>query len=267
MSKMLRRLVLALTPFVFLVGVWEVCALAVTALRDVPFPTPLDTARHGFALLSGSPLLGLSIYAHTLHSLLRWVVGFIIAAFSGVAFGVAAGWWSIFERIGMPPVHMIQLVPGLAWIPVAILFFGVGSEATVFMIAVTAFAPVAISVAAGVKRVDSMYLRAALMLGADRRCLFLRVLLPGAMPQILSGLRIGVGNGWRVLVAGEMVVGTGTGLGYSIIQARWTLDYTSAFVCIVVICAIGLLIERAVFAPIERRTVERWGLTRNGSAE
>jgi ABC-type nitrate/sulfonate/bicarbonate transport system permease component len=100
------------------------------------------------------------------------------------------------------------------------------------------------------------------MLGAGRKTLFLRVLLPGSLPQILSGLRIGLGNGWRVLVAAEMIVGTGTGLGYAIIQARWTLDYASAFVCIIVICLVGLATERLIFSPLEKKTVERWGLSR-----
>ena len=100
------------------------------------------------------------------------------------------------------------------------------------------------------------------MMGAGQMTMLFKVLLPGAMPSIISGLRIGLGNGWRVLVAAEMIVGAGTGLGYSIIQARWTLDYASAFACLCVICVIGLLIEHLVFNPLEKRTVERWSLQR-----
>ena len=100
-------------------------------------------------------------------------------------------------------------------------------------------------------------------MGAGKKALFLQVLLPGSLPAILSGLRIGLGNGWRVLVAAEMIVGTGTGLGYSIIQARWTLDYTSAFACVGVICAIGLVFEQFIFNPLEQRTIERWALDRD----
>ena len=164
----------------------------------------------------------------------------------------------------MPCVHMLQLIPGLAWIPVALLIFGVGEKATVFMIAMTAFTPVAINVHGGVKRVDEVYVRAARMMGARGGDLFVHVLIPGALPHILSGLRVGLGNGWRVLVAGEMIVGAGTGLGYAIIQARWTLDYASAFACVVIICVVGLVLERLVFMPLERRTVEQWGLRRQG---
>ena len=101
--------------------------------------------------------------------------------------------------------EILQLIPGLAWIPVAILIFGIGDQATLFMIAVTAFAPVAINVSGGVKRVDEMYIRAARMLGLNNRMLFMTVLVPGALPHILSGLRIGLGNSWRVLVRNNFV--------------------------------------------------------------
>jgi len=136
----------------------------------------------------------------------------------------------------------------------------IGELSTIFMIAITAVAPIAINVLAGIKRVDIALVRAARMMGAGKKTLFFQVLVPGALPEIISGLRIGLGSGWRVLVAAEMVVGTGTGLGYSIIQSRWTMDYTSSFACIIVICAIGLFFEQAIFKPLEKRTIERWAL-------
>ena len=241
---------------------WETVALLVTGLRGVPFPTPFETLLKLFAMLAGKPFLDHSIYSHIGTSLARWIGGFLLGGSGGALLGMACGRWDAVERLFMPAIHILQLIPGLAWIPVAILIFGLGDGATLFMIAVTALAPVAINVAGGVKRVDEMYIRAAQMLGLNNRMLFLNVLLPGALPHILSGLRIGLGNSWRVLVAAEMIVGSGTGLGYAIIQSRWTLDYAGAFVCIAVICAIGLIVERLLFIPLEKRTVELWGLKR-----
>jgi ABC-type nitrate/sulfonate/bicarbonate transport system permease component len=245
-------------------ALWHLLAVIVQQLRGVPFPTPYDTIKRLSGLVYGRPLLEFSIYRHLGDSLLRWGTGFGLAMVSGVVVGLLLGWSRVLERLAMPTVHVLQLIPGLAWIPVAILLFGIGERSTVFMIAVTAFAPIAINTTAGVKGVDEMYVRAARMMGADDRVLFVRVLLPGSLPHLLSGLRVGLANGWRVLVAAEMIVGTGTGLGYSILQARWTLDYASAFVCLLVICAIGLIVERAIFGPLERCTVERWGLARAG---
>lgn len=241
---------------------WTFVAWSVEWTRGVMFPTPLDTAVKLVGLVSGEQFLGYSLYTHVASSLGRWLSGFLVAVIAGLLTGMAVGRWSSVERLLMPSIHVLQLVPGLAWIPVAILIFGIGNGATHFMITVTAFAPIVINVAGGVKRVDEMYIRAARMLGLGNRMLFLNVLLPGALPHILSGLRIGLGNSWRVLVAAEMIVGSGTGLGYAIIQSRWTLDYAGAFVCIVIICAIGLTIDRLLFIPLERRTIELWGLKR-----
>jgi ABC-type nitrate/sulfonate/bicarbonate transport system permease component len=201
-----------------------------------------------------------SIYRHTFDSLVRWGYGFLVASAAGVFFGLAAGWWRTLDRLTSPAVQVLQLIPGLAWIPVALLLFGVGENATRFMIAITAFAPIAINVTDGVKQVDARYIRAAQMMGTKGKDLFLRVLLPGALPQIISGLRVGLGNSWRVVVAAEMVVGTGSGLGYAIVQSRWTLDFTASFACIIVIALIGLLVEQAVLKPLEKRTIRRWGL-------
>jgi ABC-type nitrate/sulfonate/bicarbonate transport system permease component len=259
---MKRRIAMSLLSALIVLAVWSALALGVSQARGVDFPTPWTTAVTLGKLLAGQSLADHALYIHVLHSLGRWCIAFAMAATSGVAYGLLAGWCRTIERLTLPIVHVLQLIPGLAWIPVALLLFGIGQRATLFMIAVTAFSPVALNVLAGVKCVDVTYLRAARMLGARNGTLLWRVLLPGALPQILTGLRLGLGNGWRVLVAAEMVVGTGTGLGYCIIQARWTLDYASAFVCLVLICLVGLFVERVVFAELERRTVQRWGLTR-----
>ena len=261
--KPVRQICQAALPAVLVVAAWYGVAFGVEWRRGIEFPTPWETLRRLAALFGGTALSSHSVYRHIGDSLLRWGLGFGIAAAIGVPSGLAAGWWDGLRRTVAPVFHVLQLIPGLAWIPVTLLLFGVGETATVSMIAITAFAPVAISAMDGVSRVDITYVRAARMLGANRRSLFLHVLLPGSLPSLVTGLRIGLGNGWRVLVAAEMVVGTGTGLGYSIIEARWTLDYASAFACIAVICAIGLLVERIVFRRLEERTVRRWALAKD----
>jgi len=221
-----RRIALGLAPVVLVWLVWEAVARAVLALKGVPFPTPEGAFAQLLRLLAGRPLLEHPLYTHLAHSLMRWGVGFGLAAGTGLAAGLLLGWWRGLDRVTRPIVYVLQLVPGLAWIPIALLLFGVGERATIFMIFVTALAPVVINTIAGVQGVDPGYVRAAQMMGAAPRSLFFRVLLPAAVPHLLSGLRVGLANGWRVLVAAEMIVGTGTGLGYSILQARWTLSPT-----------------------------------------
>lgn len=261
MIRASQRVVMPLATAALVLGSWQATAMFITSVRGVEFPTPWETAVSLGKLLAGQQLVQCSIYRHVLDSLGRWAGGFGIAATAGVLYGLVAGWNRTLEALTVPIIHMLQLVPGLAWIPVALLLFGIGERATVFMIAVTAFAPIAMNVLSGVKRVDGTYVRAGRMLGAGGADLFLRVLVPASLPSILTGLRIGLGNSWRVLVAAEMVVGTETGLGYAIIQSRWTLDYHSAFACLAIICALGLILERCVFSAVERVTVERWGLS------
>lgn len=258
-----RSILKNLIPILIFIFLWQTTAFMVTALKGVPFPTPWQTSVKFGSLLGGQFLSDHTLYRHILDSLTRWFFGFGIAAIAGIGYGLVAGWSQPFEDATYKILHLLQLIPGLAWIPVAILIFGIGETATIFMIAITAFTPVAINVLSGVKRLDTTFVRAALMMGAGRKALFLQVLLPGSLPAILSGLRIGLGNGWRVLVAAEMIVGTGTGLGYSIIQARWTLEYASAFACLGVICVIGLVFEEFIFNPLEQRTIERWTLGRD----
>lgn len=241
--------------------IWQFTALGVEFFRQVSFPGPFQTAERLWVLIAGDTLSNVSIYTHTLDSLKRWFMGFSIACACGIGYGLFAGRFAWFEAAFNKIPKLCILVPGLAWVPVAILLFGIGETATVFMIAVSGFAPIAVNTFSGIKNIDIGYIRAARMMGARQNTLFFNVLIPAALPAILSGLRIGLGTGWRVLVAAEMVVGTGTGLGYAIIQARWTLDYASSFVCIAIICTIGQAFEHLFLKQIERRTVRQWSLT------
>lgn len=241
--------------------IWQSIAITVTVLRGVPFPTPWQTLLRLRDLFWGANLASHSFYVHIASSLERWAAGVGIATVCGFAYGLLAARWPLCEAATRLIPRLFLLVPGLAWIPVAILLFGIGETATTFMIAAAAFAPIAVNVLAGIKGVDISLVRAAQMLGAGRQGVFFRVLVPAALPFCISGLRIGLGTGWRVLVAAEMIVGTGTGLGYSIIQARWNLDYLSSFACIAVICGIGFLVEGVLLGRLEQKTIARWSLS------
>lgn len=239
---------------------WQMLAVIVHSTRGVPFPTPGACLSLLVDLLGGQPFLEHSIYHHLWASMVRWAEGFGLGVGAGLVYALLAGWSRPLRLLSMPTVEVLQVIPGLAWIPVAILLFGLNQTATVMMIAVTAFPAVAIAGVMGVRAVDQRYVRAARMCGAGALTCFATVYLPGALPHLLSALRIALGAAWRVLVAAEMIVGAGDGLGYAIIQSRWTMDYVGAFVCIALIAGIGLTLERLLLAPLERRTIARWGL-------
>lgn len=261
-SPLAARTGLWLAPLALGIGLWALVTVIVRHNTGAPFPGPMATGARLWELLTGQQLLGHSIYGHAAASTARWIIGFIAGAAGATIIAILVALSPYVERVTMPLVYVLQLIPGLAWIPIAILLFGIGDRATVFMIVVTALAPVAVNMVAGIKSVSEQHLRVARMAGAGRRDIFLRVLLPSSIPHLMSGLRTGLGNSWRVVVAAEMIVGKGSGLGYSIIQSRWTLDYPSAFVCILFICLVGLVVEYVAFARLERMTVHRWGMVR-----
>ena len=256
-----RRTIQYAAPLLVVLVMWTGVALCVHAVRGVDMPTPLNTFERLIELLAGSSLAGHTLLCHIKESGIRWLTGFSIAAISGIGFGLLAGGIPGVGKATAGLPQILLMIPGLAWIPVAILMFGIGEASTIFMIAVSAFAPIAVNVQDGIRGVDVHLVRAARMMGAGPCTLFLQVLCPAALPVCITGLRIGLGTGLRVLVAAEMVVGTGTGLGYAIIQSRWSLDYTAAFVCIAVICLIGLTVERLFLNVVEKKTIARWNLT------
>ena len=163
-------------------------------------------------------------------------------------------------RLGTVPINILQMIPGLAWYPVCILLFGLGETSALFIISVAAISPIAISISAGLRRVPKVNLRVAQMCGKSRADTFLEVLLPFAAIDFINGIRIGMANAWRMLISAEMVVGVAVGLGYAIQIETAYLDYVTAFACIVLICIIGLIVDKLVLANIESYASRRLGM-------
>lgn len=245
----------------FGLGMWQFVAILVQNLRQIHFPTPLDCLLALLEMLGGAPFLDHSIYAHVAASGCRWLAGFGLAWLCAVAWAFLAYWRPGFKALSKPTVEVLQLVPGLAWVPVVILLFGLGQGATVAIIFLTTFPVVALAANMGFAAARPEHICIGRACGYGFWGLLRTVYLPGALPQMLSGTRIALGVSWRVLVAAEMVVGSGQGLGYAIIQSRWTMDYASAFACIAIIALAGLGMERLLLLRLERRTLRRWGMS------
>lgn len=190
----------------------------------------------------------------------RLLTAFSLAAAFGIALGSVIGYFTRIYAVGMVPVAVFQMIPGLAWLPIAILLFGLGDESAVFIIFAVSSMVITVDVAGGIRMVPGVLVRAAKMAGASGPVIFFKVLVPQASVSIINALRVGMSSAWRVLIAAEMVVGTGIGLGYSIELTRDLLDYVGAFACITVICLIGLAIDRLVLAPLEKGVRHRLGL-------
>ena len=196
------------------------------------------------------------LWRHLRDSLTREIVAFLWAL-SAVPLGIAMGWWKRVETQVDPVIEMLRPVPPLAWIPLSILWFGVGDMQNEFIIFLGCFFPILVNTVAGVKGVEPNLIRAARCLGAGERQTLWRVVLRAALPQIITGIRVGLGVGWMALVAAELV-GASSGLGFLINDARSVLRTDYVIVGMATIGVVGLLIDR-VIRGVARRLLP-WSL-------
>ena len=188
------------------------------------------------------------------------LIAFIGAAVVGIVLGTILGYFTYIYPIGIIPVKVFQTIPGLAWVPIALLLFGLGDKASIFIIFAVATMVITINVSGGIRTIPEVVTRAAGMMGANGIIMFFKILVPYSAVSIINGLRLGMGSAWRVLIAAEMLIGTGIGLGSSMEILRDDLDYVGAFGCIVIIVIIGLLIDKVIFSAIEKSVRHRLGL-------
>ncbi len=244
----------SLLTFLALAVAWELLA------RYGGFPPKLvptlGSIAQALIRLAGSGVL----LAATVSTLYRLVFGFALAAAIGVGLGILMGRLQWVEDTFIPVVSFLYPIPGIAYAPLFVLWFGLGDVPTVLLVGVASCFIVTINTWKGVKAVKPVWLKAAHVMGAPDRALFRKVVLPAALPYILIGLRLGLANAWRILIAVEMLMSVQRGLGWLIFGAQTFLNSDVMLATIAVIGAIGLLLEKQVFARIERWTVVRWGM-------
>jgi NitT/TauT family transport system permease protein len=238
---------------VTLLIIWQlVCGLGFVDPRKLPSPVavairwwsyvapaePFNAAKDFFPawIFSGE-------FVHdALTSLYRVFAGFAVGAGLALPFGLAMGASDKVYRWFNPLLQILRPIPPIAYIPLAILWFGLGNPPAIFLIALGAFFPVLINTIAGVRAVDSIYLRAARNLGASSFTIFRRVILPAATPYILSGVRIGIGTAFIVVIVAEMIA-VNNGLGFRILEAREYFWSDKIFAGMLSIGLIGLVID------------------------
>ena len=225
------------------------------------FPYPLEAfQRLGEYLFDGRKMYGKSIYQHIGASMKRWLTAFALSTFLGIILGTVLGMAKKIYPIAISPINIVQMIPGMAWLPIAILVFGLSDESSMFIIFTISFVIVTLNVAGGIRRIPEVYNRVAAMMGAGIPVKVFKVALPFAALDIVNGLRLGMGSAWRVLISAEMVISTGLGIGFAISALRNILDYVGSFACIAVICCIGLLIDKVVFVNIEKYVRHKLGM-------
>ena len=241
-------------PFAVVGGIWEIVAWAGVFPHRL-FPTLEDIALSFYRLTINGILPH-----HAIETLLRLLAGFALAAIVGVVIGVLMGRSRRAEDIFLPLVSIGAPIPGLAYTPLFLLWFGLGNFSAILLVGFVSSFPIIFNSWTGVKAVKEIWLRSAQSMGADDRRIFRHVILPGALPYILTGLRLGLAQAWRVLVAIEMLAAVPWGLGWMIFGAREFLNTDVMMAGIAVIAIIGLALEKLVFQKIENYTVVRWGM-------
>jgi NitT/TauT family transport system permease protein len=253
-GERLRLIARNVFPFAVVGTIWEIVAWSGVFPRRL-FPT-LEEVAASFVHLTITGILP----HHAIETLIRLLTGFALAGILGVTIGVLMGRSRRAEDIFLPLVSIGAPIPGLAYAPLFLLWFGLGNVSAVLLVGFVSAFPIIFNSWTGVKAVKEIWVRSAQAMGADDPRLFRHVILPGALPYILTGLRLGLAQAWRILVAIEMLAAVPWGLGWLIFGARKFLNTDVMLAGIVVIAIIGLALEKFVFRKIEDYTVVRWGM-------
>ncbi len=247
--KRIKEILPSLAVIAALVAAWWT-TVAVT--RSVIFPTPWDVISGAFELVRDGTLS-----QHIAASLMRVGTGFLLAVCVAVPLGLWMGWVRGAYSTLNPVFQILRPISPIAWIPIAILWFGVGNASPIYLIFISSVFPMVVQTTVGVHTIEKRYLRAAENFGVSRRTLFAQVVIPAALPQVVVGMRIGLGVAWLVVVAAEMIA-LRSGLGYMIMDSRNAGNrYDLVVAGMVIIGLIGLSLD-AVMRMLERLKWVRW---------
>jgi NitT/TauT family transport system permease protein len=249
MSGALRRSLPSLGVMAVVVAIWWA---AVAATGSAIFPTPWQVVTGTAELVRNGTL-----WEHIGASLMRVGTGFALAVVIGIPLGLWMGWVrSAFDTLN-PIFQILRPISPIAWIPIAILWFGVGNASPIFLIFLSSIFPMIVQTTAGVHTIEKRYLWAAENFGVSRYTLFTRVVIPAVLPQIIVGMRIGLGVAWLVVVAAEMIA-LRSGLGFLIIDSRNAGNrYDLVIAAMIIIGLIGLLLD-GMMRLLEGLKVVRW---------
>lgn len=262
----LRQLMLGSVPFLFLFALWQMN----TFFEWLPpvFIPPLGevlgaiiTLQEDCVGLTGALTMHNSCLMtnHIFSSLGRVILAAIVGLPLGIAFGILAGMNRTVAKFLEPIGVFANSISGIAWIPLAIVWFGVGWLTTLFIMLNTIFWLMFFNSMLGVRSVARVYEQSVLTMGGSRMDVIKQVYLPGAMPSIITGMRMSMGFGWRALIAAEMIGGD-SGLGFMIFVSAEEFKIEEVFLGVIIISLIFMATDKYLLAPLEKWTVERWGM-------
>jgi NitT/TauT family transport system permease protein len=239
--------------FAALVLLWQILFL-VHWWPEYLFPSPIavgETLLNGF--LDGTFPIGITV------SMARVLAGYFISLAIGLPLGLLIGRVRVLDETVGSVLTGLQTLPSICWLPLALLWFGLNERAILFVVVMGAMLSIAIAAEGGVKNTSPKYLRAARNMGAGGFRLYRYVILPAAWPSILTGMKLGWSFAWRSLMAGELLY-VSLGLGQLLTMGRELNDMSQVIAVMLVIIALGLLVDRLIFSRLERGVRQQWGL-------
>lgn len=239
MSKKVKSVVFPICAFAALLCIWYIAVYFSNS--EIGFPIPIEVFERFFYILTHKVGNYYTVVGHVLWSLSRVLVGFSIAAVLGITLGLTMGWFDVVRAIFRPIFDLLRPIAPLAWIPLAILWFGIGEKYKYFLIFIAAFVPFTLNSFAGASHVDKQLIGAAKMLGASNTQLFFEIVVPASVPSIFSGAQVSLSNSWMTMLAAEMVCAT-EGVGWIIIAGQSVNDMTQMIAGMLAIGIVGLLL-------------------------
>jgi NitT/TauT family transport system permease protein len=230
--------------------------------RSGAFPAALLPTLPRIAVTLWTLIRDGTMLAHTLSTLYRVMFGLSLAVMVGLPLGILMGRFRAVEQFVLPLASALMPIPSLAWLPLFIVWFGLGNTVAILIVFYAALFPMLLNAWSGMRAVNPLWLRAAGAMGAGERALFWKVIIPGASPFIIAGLRQAFLRAWIAVIGAELLAASDWGLGWVIFDAKEFLNTDVMMASIAVIGAIGFLCERLVFGSLEKATVVRWGMVR-----
>lgn len=215
--------------------------------KSYMFPSPEGVWNSFLTLMINGSLL-----RATLYSLFRGLIGYLIAILVGSIIGIMINQVALLKQFLKPVILGIQTLPSICWVPFSILWFGLSQRSIIFVVVMGATFSIAISVDQAIEQVPSIYKKAALTMGATKRQMYISVILPAAVPALISGLKQGWSFSWRALMSGEVMT-TCVGLGQTLIIGRDMADINQVMLVMIVIVVVGILIDKYLFSVLEKK--------------
>lgn len=254
MVKKIKNFILSISFFAIILVIWQLlCTFGV--LTPWIVSSPSQTFLSFIKMIGNGTLIQLLTI-----SFLNIFPAFILAIITALFLGVLVGINRTFRKMFSPFLSAIYLVPSLAWLPLIILFLGFTRQSIWAIIFISSFIRIIYNVIGGVRGVNQNWLLAAKNLELSRLDTIIKVIIPGALPQIISGIRIGFGSAWRSLIGAEMLVITAGGLGKYIWMSQWSFKSEQVLSGIITIALVGIIVEELIFKKIEKITLVKWGM-------